>query len=314
MEITANHTYTKERANLAVEHSQGFKEASSVTKSTAVLAMSRPEFFEVVYSINPWMQPTDWQSKATELLRDAQSGWQVMYETFLSMGAAVQLLPPAKGLPDMVFTANSAVVLDKRALLSRFKYKERQGEERHYAEFFASKKASGEIDEISTYPDGIFQEGAGDCHWDASRQLFWAGYGPRSSKEAISYIENFFGKPVVSLQLESDEFYHIDVCLCPLSKGDILYYPQAFTQESLAKLHERVPKDKLLPIEREDAANFAANAVEINGTLVMASCGDKLKAQLKERGYSVIKVPVETFALSGGAVFCMTLRLDRRSA
>ena len=314
MEMIANHTNTQGRANLAIELSSENKGAKTVTGSTAVLMMSRPEYFEVVYSINPWMQPSDWLSRSAELLTKAQSGWNAMYETFVSMGATVELVTPAKGLPDMVFTANAAIVLNGKVLLAQFRHKERQGEQKHYAEFFERMKLQGIIDDVQTFPAGIFQEGAGDCHWDAHRQWFWAGYGPRSSKESIACIREYFGQTVVPLELASDEFYHVDVSLCPLSKGHLLYYPGAFKPESLAQIHERVPKEQLIAIDREDAANFCANAVELNGKLLMAPCSNKLENELEERGYGVIKLPVDAFGMSGGSVYCMTLRLDRRSA
>lgn len=278
-----------------------------------VLAMCRPTFFDVSYSINPWMQPKDWQSRAQELLEKAQNGWEVMYRTFIDLGVKVELVEPYKGLPDMVFTANAAVVLDKKALLAHFRHKERQGEEKQFAKFFEGLKTVGIIDDVTLLPPGTFQEGAGDCHWDAHRQLFWAGYGPRSSKEAIPFVSDYFGKPVVALELASDRFYHVDVSLCPLSGGELIYYPAAFTKESAAKIQEHIAKEQLIVIGDEDAAAFAANAVNIGNKIIMASCSSYLESQLSERGYSVIKVPVETFAMSGGSVFCMTLRLDRQS-
>jgi N-dimethylarginine dimethylaminohydrolase len=313
METTANHTNTQGRANLAIENCTETKGTNTVNASTAVLMMSRPDYFEVVYSINPWMQPSDWQSRATELLSQALNGWEAMYETFVSLGVSVQLQPPAKGLPDLVFTANSAIVLNKKVLLAQYRYPERRGEETHNAEFFERMKAAGVVNEVSHFPKGMFQEGAGDCHWDAYRQQFWAGYGPRSSKESLSFIEDYYGQKIVPLELASDEFYHVDVSLCPLSNGDMLYHPRAFKEESLKTLLERVDKDKLIEVSREDASRFCTNCVEINKTLLMAPCSEKLEGELKERGYKVIKLPVEAFGMSGGSVYCMTLRLDRQS-
>ena len=43
---------------------------------------------------------------------------------------------PVRGLPDLVFTANAAVVLDRKVLLARFRCEERQGEEPHNRRFF----------------------------------------------------------------------------------------------------------------------------------------------------------------------------------
>lgn len=285
----------------------------TIKKSLATLVMCRPDYFDVSYTINPWMQPGFWQSNADVLLKKAQDGWQSLYQTFLSLGVTVHLVPPQPGLPDMVFTANSAVALNRKVLLARFRHKERLGEEKYFAEFFQQLKEQGIIDDVSSFPEGMTQEGAGDCYWDEHRQIFWAGYGPRSSKEAIAYIKDYFGKPVVALELASDQFYHMDMSLCPLSKGDVLYHPEAFTKESLSIILDRVSEDHLIKIDHNDAANFAVNAVNIGDKIILCRCSSKLESQLNERGYTVIKMPVETFALSGGSVFCMTLRLDQHS-
>ncbi len=34
----------------------------------------------------------------------------------------------------------------------------------------------GVLDEVGPFAAGRFQEGAGDCIWDAGRQQFWAGW------------------------------------------------------------------------------------------------------------------------------------------
>ena len=45
----------------------------------------------------------------------------------------------------------------------------------------------------------------------------------------------------------------------------------------------------------------------------MAGCSDRLRGTLEERGYRVAATPLRSFLKSGGAAFCLTLRLDRRS-
>ena len=52
----------------------------------------------------------------------------------------------------------------------------------------------------------------------------------------------------------------------------------------------------------------------IGNALVMPGCGPKLRAELEGRGYKVVTVPLGSFQRSGGAAFCLTLRLDRQSA
>ena len=62
-----------------------------------------------------------------------------------------------------------------------------------------------------------------------------------------------------------------------------------------------------------DACRLAANAVCIGDTLVMSACGPRLRAELEGRGYAVVTVPLGSFLRSGGAAFCLTLRLDLQS-
>ncbi len=59
---------------------------------------------------------------------------------------------------------------------------------------------------------------------------------------------------------------------------------------------------------------LAANTVAIGDTLVMSACSARLRAQLRERGYRVATTSLAAFHRSGGSAFCLTLRLDRRSA
>ncbi len=216
-------------------------------------------------------------------------------------------------MPDLVFTANAAVVLDRKALLARFRHPERQKEEPHFAAAFERLKARGLIDSVERMPQGHVLEGAGDCVWDSTRNLFWLGYGQRSDQAAQHAVKDTFGREVVALELADPSFYHMDTALCPLPRGEVLYFPDAFTFAGRAAIRERVPKDKRIAIELEDAMKLSANAVAIGNTLVMAGASEPLRATLAERGYEVSVTPLRSFLKSGGAAFCLTLRLDRQS-
>ena len=133
------------------------------------LMMSAPEHFEVSYTINPWMQPAQWSVSAARLASDARRGWNDLKETYERLGAKIEVQAPVAGLPDMVFTANAAVVLDRKVLLARFLCAERQGEEAHNRRFFEALRARGVVDQIVEAPAGLFFEGAGDAIWDANR-------------------------------------------------------------------------------------------------------------------------------------------------
>jgi N-dimethylarginine dimethylaminohydrolase len=139
------------------------------------------------------------------------------------------------------------------------------------------------------------------------------GYGPRSDRDAASVIESVFGVEVVSLELADPRFYHLDTALCPLSHGEIMFVPAAFTPEGLAHIRARVAAPDLIEVPMEDACHLAANAVCVDGTVVTSYCGGRLHRRLAERGYQVRVTPLPSFLRSGGAAFCLTLRLDRQS-
>ena len=276
--------------------------------------MCRPQYFAVTYSINPWMDPAAWSQSGDALHGAAVRQWEGLLHAVRRCGATVELVEPEDGLPDLVFTANSAVVLDGKALLARFRHPQRQGEEPVYAAAFNALRSRGLIDEVVTLPEGVTLEGAGDCLWDAHRQLFWMGCGFRSGVEAREVVATQFGVPCVALALADPAFYHLDTCFSPLPCGAVMYYPAAFTTEGLAQIHARVAPTQRIAIAADDAAHFAANAVNFGRTILLSSCSETLRAQLKKRGYTVVEAPLTVFQRSGGSACCLTLRLDHQSA
>jgi N-dimethylarginine dimethylaminohydrolase len=279
---------------------------------TARFLMCRPEHFAVSYTINPWMDPKRWADDAGAHAA-AEHEWAALHRKLLELGAAVELVPPAAGLPDLVFTANAAVVLNRQVLLARFRHPERQREEGHFEAAFRSLQARGLVDAVRRLPEGLVLEGAGECVWDERRNLFWMGYGRRSDASAAHAVEDVFGQDVVALELADPRFYHIDTALSALPGGEVMYLPGAFTAAGNAAIRDRVAPHERIEIATEDGCRLAANAVGLGRTLILSGCGRRLRAELRERGYDVVTTPLRSFLRSGGSAFCLTLRLDRRS-
>jgi N-dimethylarginine dimethylaminohydrolase len=283
------------------------------TVSTRLL-MCRPEHFGVHYAINPWMDPQSWAQRDRTLVAASRREWAGLQRTLRGLGAVIDLVPAAPGLPDLVFTANAAVVLDRTALVARFRHPQRQAEEAHFDAAFRTLHTRGVIDAVRYLPEGLRLEGAGDCVFDATRNLFWLGYGPRSDAAAARVVEDVFGVEAVALELVDPRFYHMDTALCPLTRGEVMIVPEAFTPEGLAVIRKRVPADQRIEVDIEDACRLAANAVCVGDVIVLSECEPGLRARLEARGYEVIATPLPSFLRSGGSAFCLTLRLDRRSA
>lgn len=275
--------------------------------------MTDARHFGVTYQINPWMRPDAWQADPSALAAAAAKSASALRIELEKAGARVEIVDAVEDLPDLVFPANAAIVLDGRALVARFLHPERQGEEAVFRAAFLTLKAGGLLSDVIDLPDGVLQEGAGDCIWDADHDFFWAGYGQRSTANSLAVIETVFGQRVVGLELATDRFYHLDTCFCPLAGGRVLYYPPAFTPESLAVIRSHVRSEDRIEATDEDAGAFCVNAVNIGRHIVMANAPDSLRARLNALGYSIAEVDLAPFILSGGGAYCMTLRLDRRS-
>lgn len=272
--------------------------------------MTDPRHFDVRYRINPWMKPEAWSPDRAAEACAASAALRAAIE---AAGGQVEVIPGAPDLPDLVFPANAAVVLDRRVLIARFRHPERRGEETLFKAAFEDLQRRGLVDAVLELPEGVFHEGAGDAIWDAGRGFFWGGYGPRSSREALAVIEVTFGQETVPLELATDRFYHLDTCFCPLAGGEVLYYPPAFTEEALAQIHAHVPESLRIEASDAEAAAICVNAVNLDRRIVMARSPATLRSKLDCRGYRLVEVDLDPFILSGGAAYCMTLRLDRTS-
>jgi N-dimethylarginine dimethylaminohydrolase len=264
-----------------------------------LILMCAPRHYGVDYVINPWMQD---QLGRTD--RDlAQRQWDGLRQA-LSAHARITLVEPQPGLPDMVFTANAGMVLGNVAVVSRFRSPERQGEEPFFRAWFEHNGFS-----IAAWPQAVFFEGAGDALFDRGEELIWSGCGLRSDIAAASLLAEIFDCEAVPLRLVDPRFYHLDTCLCPLAGGWLMYYPPAFDATSLAEITRRVPQEKRIAVSEADALQFACNAVDLDGRVIMNGASQALQARLRRAGFTPLLTPLSEFLKAGGTAKCLTLKL-----
>jgi N-dimethylarginine dimethylaminohydrolase len=257
--------------------------------------MCPPTYFEVCYSINPWMDPR----RPVDAGR-ALAQWQELVDCYLDLGHKVELVDPVPGLPDMVFTANGATVVDGRALAARFRNRERTAEE---PAFLAWLRGHGYRDVRQAA--GV-NEGEGDHLVTADRIL--AGSGFRTDPDHRE-AAGFFGRPVVGLELVDERYYHLDTALAVLDDeaGEIMYYPQAFSARSRALLAELYPD--AIRATAVDAAVLGLNASSDGRYVVLPAGAEELTARLWQRGFTPISIDVSELLKAGGGVKCCTLEL-----
>jgi N-dimethylarginine dimethylaminohydrolase len=262
--------------------------------------MCAPRHFEVAYVINPWMEGNI--ARGSNPAATAQ--WKALLN-LLRRYADVDCISAEPGVPDLVFTANAGLVLDRRVLLSAFRHVERQPEEAYFSRWFTSQGF-----EVLTMPDGVYFEGAGDALFDSRLPLLWMGYGHRTDDAAAAVIARQIDVEVVPLQLVNPHFYHLDTCLCPLHGGVLLYYPDAFDRASQERIAELVPPELRIAVDLADAAAFACNAVNTGRHVIMNQASEALCLTLEEHGYQLHQTPLSEFMKAGGSAKCLTLKLS----
>ncbi|MFB5855331.1 dimethylarginine dimethylaminohydrolase family protein [Stenotrophomonas maltophilia] len=263
------------------------------------ILMCAPEHFGVDYVINPWMQGQRGQVDKTR----AQMQWRALVDA-VARTARVVLIPSREGLPDMVFTANAALIHGRDALVSRFRYAERRGEEPYFDAWFAEAGFRN--------PDAlqdVYFEGAGDALFSACGSVLWLGHGHRSDSAAGPLLSRLLGVRVMPLRLVLEEFYHLDTCFCPLDNGHLLYYPAAFDQASVELIEDFYPESRRIAVEAADARLFACNAISLGDRVIVHPISAQLRSRLNDAGYEVEEVNLDEFHKSGGSAKCLTLRL-----
>ncbi|MBI5683701.1 MAG: TIGR00300 family protein [Verrucomicrobia bacterium] len=264
------------------------------------LMMCPPEFYDVRYVINPWMEGNVGKAVHTTAVEQ----WKVLCSLLRDV-ADVELVPPQPGLPDMAFTANAGVIVGDRVVLGHFLHRERRGEEPHFRRWFKERGF-----DVLEMPTDLPFEGAGDALLDRAGGWLWAAYGLRTELDAHPLLAQWLDLEVVSLRLIDPRCYHLDTCLCPLEGGWLLYYPAAFDADSNHAIEQRVPAERRIAVKEPDAMRFACNAANLGRHLFVNEISAELRASLEGAGFRVVETPLGEFLKAGGAAKCLTLRLD----
>ncbi|WP_225755176.1 dimethylargininase [Actinotalea sp. Marseille-Q4924] len=259
--------------------------------------MCRPEHYTVSYEINPWMDVTRFTDRDL-----AVQQWETLYRTYLDWGHAVDLIDPIPGLPDMVYAANGATVVDGVVYSARFRYAERAPEGPAYEQWFADAG-------FTTRTAREINEGEGDIL--AVGDVLLAGYGFRTDRASHGELAELVGREVVSLELVNPHYYHLDTALAVLDSDAshplVAYYPAAFSEESRTLL-AAMYSDAIIATDR-DADALGLNAVSDGRRVVLAPGAVDLAAELRARGFEPHAVDTSELLKGGGGAKCCTLEI-----
>ena len=259
--------------------------------------MCPPTYFDVTYSINPWMDPSRPVDRSLAVRQ-----WTGLVEAYRSTGHRVDVLEPLPNLPDMVYAANGATVVDGHMLPARFANPERAGE--------AAVHAAWHQRNCTLYGGGYprpataINEAEGDFAVLSGRIL--AGSGFRTTLPAHRELARLTGREVISLELVDPRLFHLDLALTVLDDqcDHIAYYPEAFSQRSRRMLSQLFP-DALIATG-SDAYAFGLNAVSDGLHVFIPSGARRLRELLVGAGYWPISVDLSELIKGGGSVKCCT--------
>ena len=113
-----------------------------------------------------------------------------------------------------------------------------------------------------------------------------------------------------SLHLVDPRFYHLDTCFAPLADGSLLFFPPAFSPESLRSIEAIYAPHQRIAVTEADAACFACNAVNLGRHIVLNHISPSLEGTLNDRGFHVTQLPLDQFLKAGGAAKCLVMKLS----
>ncbi|MET7875423.1 dimethylargininase [Micromonospora profundi] len=259
--------------------------------------MCSPEHFAVEYAINPWMDVTT--PVDSEL---AVKQWDRLRETLVGLGHEVHVLTAEPGLPDMVYAANGAFMVDGSVYGARFKHEQRAAEAAAHHAFY-------ETQGCRFIAPSETNEGEGDFAYvpEAHGGLILAGHGFRTEIAAHAEAQEALGRPVVSLRLIDPRFYHLDVALAAIDDSNVVYFPGAFSAASQRVLTQLFP-DAVIA-DDSDALAFGLNLVSDGANVVLNSEATRLAGKLKAGGYTPVPVELAELKKGGGSVKCCIAEL-----
>ncbi len=259
--------------------------------------MVDPYNYDVVYSINPWMNTSIKVHRSK-----AVSQWNNLKSTLEEIGIDIKVVESVPGLPDMVFAANAGKVYKNKVLLGNFKDQERKGETNHFKNWFLDNRYN-----IAEINQSYVWEGEA-CSMEVQGTLIHS-YGYRSDKLSYLQVQQYYTHTDLKfVELIDPYFYHLDVSLAILDNKLLLYCPLAFRIHDQYWLSNKFPDS--IEVSFDDALNLGCNVFSHgNKVVINSNVSHQLTEQLEEFGFEVYKCDVSEFVKAGGGVKCLVLTL-----
>jgi N-dimethylarginine dimethylaminohydrolase len=258
------------------------------------LLVSDAAHFRVEFEINPYM------STSVQPDRDAViAEHTAIVEAHRAAGRQVDYLPSRPECPDMVYTANAALVRGRTVVLGN-PVPQRRPEIRYYRDWL-------ERHGLTVLDAPYLFSGQGDAL--PCGNLLLAGYGWRTDQRMHGFLSRTLGYDVVPLHTVSRRWYDIDLAIGVIDNPHTLAYcPDVFDEPSRRRI--RGLGLDLVEVTLAETERFALNLVSDGKTVTMTQGAPRLAAALRERGLEVIELKTTELEKGGGGIRCTALTLD----
>lgn len=257
------------------------------------LLMCAPTYFRIDYEINPYMNVAVQPDPSA-----ARHEHSSIVAAHRAAGRRVWHIPAAPECPDMVYTANTAVVRGDHALLGN-PPPLRKAEIPYVREWLVRHGV-----QVREAPFPF--SGQGDAL--ACGDLLLTGYGQRTDRRMLALLADYLGYQIVPLRTVSPLWYDLDLAVAVLTPQALAFYPAALDTPSRRRLDSLGLE--LIEVCHSEAAGFALNLISDGTTVTMTAGAPRLAADLQARGLRVVELDTTELRIGGGGIRCTALTLD----
>ena len=208
-------------------------------------------------------------------------------------GLKVTVLDADKRYPDSVFVEDTAVVIDRCAMIAHPGAAGRRGEVHEIEDVLSGLYENVERIVSPGTLDGGDVLRVGDH--------FYVGLTQRTNREGAEQLsallrEYGFGASFVKLR----QFLHLKTGVAYLGGDDLVVAGELVAHDEFEGF------DKIVVTPEEE---YCANCIRVNDHVLLAGRCEKTKEKIAERGYEVIELEMSEFQKVDGGLSCLSLRL-----
>jgi dimethylargininase len=206
-------------------------------------------------------------------------------------GLEIVSLPPESAYTDAYFVEDPAVVTPEVAVITRPGALSRRGEEESLAPVLARYKPLARIEPPGTVEGGDVLEAGG--RW-------FIGVSERTNEDGARQLGRILessGHPWTLVPVAAG--LHLKSSVNDLGDGLIIVTAELEAQEPFRAFRRIIPAP-------EEA--YAANALRVNGRIILAAGFPSVRRQLDQCGLPVLEIEVSEVRKMDGGLTCMSLR------